>query len=64
MEYYADEGEATELVSSFQTYAAEGDGLAKLGEFRKAIEAYTKVIYRSLVAIVAFPSVYAHLTQH
>jgi hypothetical protein len=31
------------IVSSFQSYAAEGDILAKQGNFLKAIEAYTKV---------------------
>ncbi|KAI9138057.1 hypothetical protein BKA69DRAFT_1094172 [Paraphysoderma sedebokerense] len=31
-------------VSSFQSYAAEGDLLAKQGEYRKAIEAYTKAL--------------------
>lgn len=30
-------------VSSFQSYAAEGDILAKQGDYRKSIEAYTKV---------------------
>ncbi len=32
------------LVSSFQSYAAEGDMLAKQGEYRKAIDAYGKVV--------------------
>ncbi|KAH6568090.1 hypothetical protein BASA60_008797 [Batrachochytrium salamandrivorans] len=31
-------------VSSFQSYAAEGDILAKQGNYRKAIEAYSKAI--------------------
>ncbi|KAJ3225287.1 Tetratricopeptide repeat protein 25 [Clydaea vesicula] len=31
-------------VSSFQSYAAEGDILAKQGDLRKAIEAYTKAL--------------------
>ncbi len=31
------------LVSSFQTQAAEGDIMAKQGDFRKAIESYTRV---------------------
>ena len=30
-------------VSSFQSYAAEADILAKQGDYRKAIDAYTKV---------------------
>lgn len=30
-------------VSSFQTYAAEGDLYGKQGDVRKAIEAYSKV---------------------
>jgi hypothetical protein len=30
-------------VSSFQSYVAEGDMLAKQGEYRKAIDAYSKV---------------------
>lgn len=30
-------------VSTFQSLAAEGDILAKMGDYRKAIEAYTKV---------------------
>lgn len=30
-------------VSSFQSYAAEGDLLAKQSEYRKSIEAYTQV---------------------
>ncbi|KAJ3364379.1 Tetratricopeptide repeat protein 25 [Allomyces javanicus] len=41
------DGEGSEVegpVSSFQSYAAEGDILAKQGEFRKAIEAYTKAL--------------------
>ena len=33
------------IVSSFQSYAAEGDILAKQGNTLKAIEAYTKVDY-------------------
>lgn len=33
-----------EIVSSFASYAAEGDGLAKQGKFLKAIEAYTKAL--------------------
>ncbi|KAI8924809.1 hypothetical protein BC831DRAFT_463705 [Entophlyctis helioformis] len=31
-------------VSSFQSYAAEGDILAKQGDYRKAIEAYSKAL--------------------
>lgn len=31
-------------VSSFQSYAAEGDILAKQGDYRKSIEAYTKAL--------------------
>ncbi|KAI8916067.1 hypothetical protein EDD86DRAFT_186113 [Gorgonomyces haynaldii] len=31
-------------VSSFQSYAAEGDIMAKQGDFHKAIEAYTKAL--------------------
>jgi hypothetical protein len=31
-------------VSSFQSMAAEGDILAKMADYRKAVEAYTKVI--------------------
>ncbi len=31
-------------VSSFQSYGAEGDILAKQGDFAKAIEAYSRVI--------------------
>ena len=31
-------------VSSFQSYAAEGDILAKQGDFRKSIAAYTKAL--------------------
>ena len=31
-------------VASFQSYIAEGDILAKQGDFRKAIEAYSKVM--------------------
>ncbi len=30
-------------VATFQSYIAEGDILAKQGEFRKSIEAYSKV---------------------
>ena len=30
-------------VSSYQTYMSEGDNLSKIGEFDKAIEAYTQV---------------------
>lgn len=30
-------------VSSFQSYSAEGDNLAKQGDYRKAVEAYSKV---------------------
>jgi hypothetical protein len=30
-------------VSSFQSYIAEGDILTKQSEYRKAIDAYTKV---------------------
>jgi hypothetical protein len=30
-------------VSTFQSYAAEGDILAKRSNYKKAIEAYTKV---------------------
>ena len=42
-------------VSSFQSYAAEGDLLAKQGEFHKAIEAYNKVIVgRYLNMIIEF----------
>lgn len=32
-----------EPVISFQTHAAEGDIMAKQGDFKKAIESYTKV---------------------
>ena len=35
-------------VSSFQSYAAEGDILAKQGDYRKAIDAYSKVLGQSL----------------
>jgi tetratricopeptide (TPR) repeat protein len=39
------EGTAEALpVTSFQSLAAEGDTLAKQGEYRKAIEAYTKAL--------------------
>jgi len=41
------DGEGEQQVSSFQSLAAEGDILAKQGDFRKAIEAYSKV--RSLI---------------
>ncbi|KAJ3127307.1 eukaryotic translation initiation factor 3 subunit A [Nowakowskiella sp. JEL0407] len=33
-----------EPVSSFQSYTAEGDNLAKQGDYQKAIEAYTKAL--------------------
>ncbi|KAI9337886.1 hypothetical protein DFJ73DRAFT_798360 [Zopfochytrium polystomum] len=42
-----DDEDASEVempVSSFQSYAAEGDILAKQGDFKKAIEAYTKAL--------------------
>ena len=32
-------------VATYQSYIAEGDILAKQGEFRKSIEAYSKVLY-------------------
>ncbi|KAJ3086050.1 Tetratricopeptide repeat protein 25 [Quaeritorhiza haematococci] len=38
------ESESEGPVSSFQSYAAEGDLLAKQGDYRKAIEAYTKAL--------------------
>jgi hypothetical protein len=44
-----DESDTSEVkapVSSFSSYAAEGDILEKQGDYRKAIEAYTKVIMR------------------
>jgi hypothetical protein len=37
------DSEAEGPVTSFQSYAAEGDILAKQGDYRKSIEAYTKV---------------------
>jgi hypothetical protein len=40
---YDEESNAGAPVSSFQTYAAEGDLYGKQGDVRKAIEAYTKV---------------------
>ncbi|KAJ3332050.1 Tetratricopeptide repeat protein 25 [Blyttiomyces sp. JEL0837] len=40
----ADRDSEGEPVSSFQSYAAEGDILAKQGDFRKAIEAYSKAL--------------------
>ena len=40
---YDDINDGSEIVSSFQSYAAEGDILAKQGNFLKAIEAYSKV---------------------
>ena len=39
-------------VSSFQSYIAEGDILTKQSEYRKAIDAYTKVYYYKNVMIV------------
>jgi hypothetical protein len=45
-EFDGDASEQDGPVSSFQSYAAEGDILAKQGEFRKAIDAYTKVLLR------------------
>lgn len=41
---FDNEGGEEQPVSSFQSLAAEGDILAKQGDFRKAIEAYSKVI--------------------
>ncbi|KAG5455607.1 MAG: hypothetical protein BJ554DRAFT_4918 [Olpidium bornovanus] len=38
-----DESEANGPVSSFQSLAAEADILAKQGDYRKAIDAFTKV---------------------
>ena len=35
--------EAEGPVSSFQSMAAEGDILAKMADYRKAVEAYSKV---------------------
>ncbi|ORZ33660.1 hypothetical protein BCR44DRAFT_130776 [Catenaria anguillulae PL171] len=43
-EFEGDGSEVEGPVSSFQSYAAEGDILAKQGEYRKAIEAYTKAL--------------------
>ena len=39
----SEDGQELLPVSSFQSYAAEGDRLAKQGDYRKAIEAYSKV---------------------
>ena len=48
MEKTTNEGEEDKgPKSSFQSYAAEGDILAKQGDFRKAVEAYTKVLFYS-----------------
>ncbi|KAJ3254231.1 Tetratricopeptide repeat protein 25 [Boothiomyces macroporosus] len=38
-----EEEEVDEIISSFQSYAAEGDILAKQGNYQKSIEAYTKL---------------------
>ncbi|KAJ3324995.1 Tetratricopeptide repeat protein 25 [Boothiomyces sp. JEL0866] len=38
-----EEEEVEEIISSFQSYAAEGDILAKQGNYQKSIEAYTKL---------------------
>lgn len=35
--------DAVDLTISFQSFAAEGDNLAKQGEYQKAIEAYSQV---------------------
>ncbi|KAJ1334271.1 hypothetical protein BSLG_008106 [Batrachochytrium salamandrivorans] len=45
-------------VSSFQSYAAEGDILAKQGNYRKAIEAYSKAS-----AYLSFLSLYGHFLK-
>ena len=47
---FDEESNAGAPVSSFQTYAAEGDLYAKQGDVRKAIEAYSKV----QIAFLAF----------
>lgn len=43
-EYDGEESEVEGPVSSFQTHSAEGDILAKQGDYRKAIDAYTKAL--------------------
>lgn len=43
-EDFDNESEAEGPVSSFQSYAAEGDILAKQGDYKKAIEAYSKAL--------------------
>lgn len=41
---FDEESEVEGPVSSFQSYAAEGDILAKQGDYRKAIDAYSKAL--------------------
>ncbi|KAJ3274776.1 Tetratricopeptide repeat protein 25 [Terramyces sp. JEL0728] len=40
-----EEEEVEEIISSFQSYAAEGDILAKQGNYQKSIEAYSKALH-------------------
>ena len=37
------EEEEEQVIGSYAIYFAEGDSLAKQGEYRKAIESFTKV---------------------
>ena len=43
-----DQNEGEEQVGSFSIFFAEGESLAKQGEYKKAIESFTKASYYGL----------------
>ena len=49
-----EEGEGEERVGSYAIFLAEGESLAKQGEYIKAIESFTKVLWRHIYFLLAY----------